>query len=583
MKNNNRKIFSLLGIALLAIITVSCKAERTNPKDEQSDNYVSPEGLSGRILIAESDSNTTVSEAGVTDSYDIVLTKAPKTGVTISLTNDMQIEIFSSDQFSEQLENIVFDEINWNIPQSVYIMAVDDLVAEGNHTGIIEHSATSADEDYNGELDAISVEITDNDTAAVIITESDSSTALDETGPTNDTYDIVLSTEPITDVTITINTPDDLEVDEPAVTFTPDNWDTPRTITITAVDDLIDEGTGSHERIITHTASSSGSDYDGIAIGSVSAWVTDNDIAGVTISESDTTTEVTEDGATDDYTIVLDTEPLGSFVTINLTSTTGDITADPDSVTFTPGDCPGDGNWCTPQQITITAIDDDEAEGAHEDYLTHTASSSGADYNAIESGAGIDDVTVYITCNDVIYVYKASYYTGNLGGRTGADAKCADYLPEELASCPNVHAFMSFSSTDELRDFPTEHGLPPDVPIWGFKDGAPTYLMKAEWADFWYATDYTGECLDYTITTYVGDMIYDEPNKIRPEIWTGSICTGAAVTNTSYNCNNWTDSSGGNNGQYGSNSTNRSWIGGNATGDMDRLCYYKLYLICVCW
>ena len=46
-------------------------------------------------------------------------------------------------------------------------------------------------------------------------------------------------------------------------------------------------------------ASSVDSDYDGMTINNVVANISDNDIAGVTVSQSDGTTEVTEGGTTD--------------------------------------------------------------------------------------------------------------------------------------------------------------------------------------------------------------------------------------------------------------------------------------------
>ena len=47
----------------------------------------------------------------------------------------------------------------------------------------------------------------DNDTAGVTITETGGSTDINEQGPTSDTYEVVLNTQPTANVTVTV-TPD---------------------------------------------------------------------------------------------------------------------------------------------------------------------------------------------------------------------------------------------------------------------------------------------------------------------------------------------------------------------------------------
>ncbi len=84
-------------------------------------------------------------------------------------------------------------------------------------------------------------------------------------------------------------------------------------MTATAVDDSLVEG--NHTSTISYAASSSDTNYNAIAITPVTAKVIDNDVAGVTISQSGNSTDITEGGATDSYTVVLNTQPT-SDVTI---------------------------------------------------------------------------------------------------------------------------------------------------------------------------------------------------------------------------------------------------------------------------
>jgi hypothetical protein len=110
----------------------------------------------------------------------------------------------------------------------------------------------------------------------VTITESGGSTNVTEGGAT-DSYTVVLNSQPTADVTITISPDSQVSVSPTSLTFTSSDWNTPQTITVTAVDDFVVEG--SHTGTITHSASSSDSDYDGISISDVTVNITDNDTA----------------------------------------------------------------------------------------------------------------------------------------------------------------------------------------------------------------------------------------------------------------------------------------------------------------
>ena len=122
--------------------------------------------------------------------------------------------------------------------------------------------------------------------------------------------------------------------DDPTqLVFTTANWATPQTVTVTAVDDAVVEG--SHSGTITHTAS--GGNYTGLSIASVTATITDNDVGSVVVTPSGGSTDVTEGGATDTYTLVLGAAPAGS-VTITITPDSQVVTSPTPSVTFTNAD-----------------------------------------------------------------------------------------------------------------------------------------------------------------------------------------------------------------------------------------------------
>ncbi|MBN2375966.1 MAG: LamG domain-containing protein, partial [Sedimentisphaerales bacterium] len=99
------------------------------------------------------------------------------------------------------------------------------------------------------------------------------------------------------------------------------------------------------------------------------------------IVESDENTEVTEGGATDNYTIKLDSIPTDPVM---ITATPSDAQIDLGSgagtavtLTFTAA------TWNTLQTITVTAYDDDVYEGkaAHITDITHSAASDDSNYD----------------------------------------------------------------------------------------------------------------------------------------------------------------------------------------------------------
>ncbi|MEG4986476.1 FG-GAP-like repeat-containing protein, partial [Microcoleus sp. BR0-C5] len=147
--------------------------------------------------------------------------------------------------------------------------------------------------------------ITNDDSAAITITPT--STNVTE-GGTTDNYKVVLTSQPTGNVNLAIGNTSQTTTSASTLTFTSANWNTPQTVTVTAVDDNLVEG--SHSGTITHTATSTDTNYNSITVPSVTANITDNDIAGVTITP--TSTNVTEGGVTGNYTVVLTSQPTGN-------------------------------------------------------------------------------------------------------------------------------------------------------------------------------------------------------------------------------------------------------------------------------
>ncbi len=123
---------------------------------------------------------------------------------------------------------------------------------------------------------------------APAVTVSETALTVTEEAATGASYTIVLVTQPTADVTVTVaghaGTEVTLTPDPSDLTFTPQNWDTAQTVTVTAVDDA---DTTNDSVTLTHTATSTDTDYDAITIAGVTVTANDNDTAqvvGVTVT-----------------------------------------------------------------------------------------------------------------------------------------------------------------------------------------------------------------------------------------------------------------------------------------------------------
>jgi hypothetical protein len=333
------------------------------------------------VILTESGGTTAVTEGGVTDTYTLVLTSQPTANVTVTMNPSAQLTTAPT--------SVTFTAGNWNVAQTVTVSAVDDAVVEGAHDGTVGHTVTSADVEYDGnEVTVVEVSITDNDNAGVTVTQGGGNTAVTEGGAT-DTYTLVLTSQPTADVVVAMTPNAQLTTAPTSVTFTSANWNVARTVTVTAVDDAIAEG--SHSGSVTHAVTSADAAYNGATVAGVTATITDNDVAGVTVTPT-TGLTTTEAGGTATFTVVLNTQPTAD-VTIGLSSSdTSEGTVSPTSLTFTSA------NWNTARTVTVTGVDDLVVDG-NVAYSIVTAAATSTD--TAYAGVNAADVSVTNTDNDV--------------------------------------------------------------------------------------------------------------------------------------------------------------------------------------
>jgi Domain of unknown function (DUF4347)/Domain of unknown function (DUF4114) len=321
------------------------------------------------------------------------------------------VKINTLNQFSDGGSNIQWppksltDSSDMNITSSPSLIIADpklDSTLKDNGGGILTHAlltgspaintgtttTVTTDErgfnrDSNPDIGAFEFGASGGSYPGVNITQSGGSTYVTEGGVT-DSYAVVLNIQPTGNVNIAINKGTQLTTNLTQLVFTSQNWNLAQTVTVTAVNDNVAEGY--QNTTIQHTATSTDSKYNAIAISSVNVGITDND-PGVMINESGT--YVTEGGATDNYSVVLSTQPTGN-VAIAINRGT-QLTTNFTQLVFTAQ------NWNLAQTVTVTAVNDNVAEGYQNATIQHTATSTDSKYNAIAVSA----VNVGITDNDI--------------------------------------------------------------------------------------------------------------------------------------------------------------------------------------
>ncbi|MBJ7326406.1 MAG: hypothetical protein JHC52_03570 [Chthoniobacterales bacterium] len=153
-----------------------------------------------------------------------------------------------------------------------YHMYTLNLSNNASWTGQI--SRLRFDPVYNGTTgDYVKVSAITSTAPGVMVAESGGSTAVTEGGAT-DTYTAVLTSEPTGNVTIAPAPGSQLAVFPASLTFTTSDWNVPQTVTVTAIDDAVAQGT--RIQTITHAASSADPGYNGLGVASVNVTITDN-------------------------------------------------------------------------------------------------------------------------------------------------------------------------------------------------------------------------------------------------------------------------------------------------------------------
>lgn len=172
------------------------------------------------------------------------------------------------------------------------------------------------------------------------------------------TFTLVLGSQPSADVTLAIASSDTKEdtVDKASVVFTKASWDEPQTVTVTGVDDDVDDGDKSVTITIAKPVSSDAR-YAALSASTIALANMDDETAGLAVAPP-TGTTTTEKGGTIKFQAQLRSKPSADVTVPVVSSDVAEGTVDKVSLVFTAA------NWNQPQEVTVTGTDDKKPDPA---------------------------------------------------------------------------------------------------------------------------------------------------------------------------------------------------------------------------
>ncbi len=423
----SRRVAGPLAVCAAALVAAACgdniRGEPVNPN--------------GTLQVAAVGSPATT-EAGGEAQFEVVLTAQPVGPVTVAITTTNPLEA------SVPVPTLTFTTTNWDAPQIVIVRGLDDDRADGDQLYAVRFEAG---ETGRAELAAVNV---DDDVIGFTVGPT-TNLATSEAGNTAQ-FSVALTSQPTGAVTIPLASADPTEgtVAPASLTFTPDNWNSMQQVTVTGVDDALQDGNQLF-RVVLGAATSVDTTYAGLDPDDVDVTNFDDDTANVFVTPT-SGLETTESGGTDTFTIVLLTQPTAA-VTIPLASSAPDeATVSDASVTFTPQ------NWNAPQEVTVTGAEDAIVDGAQPFTIAvGTATSTDAAY------AGLDptDVTGTNRDND-----SAGIQVEAAAGLTTSEAGGEALFTVVLVAQPTAAVTIPLTSSDLTEGAVSPTALTFDATNW---------------------------------------------------------------------------------------------------------------------
>ena len=297
--------------------------------------------------------------------------------------------------------------------------------------------------------------------SAATLTIRDDEFGLDESAVTGQategggtaTFTVALQTQPSAAVTVSVTSrdgdgrPDESEgtVSPPSLVFTPQNWSTAQRVTVTGVDDDVDDGDVDWK--VRLDPSSGDADYDGLDPVDVDVTTTDDDDAP-TVTLALDPASISEAREVSTVTATLSRPSSAeTTVTVSVAPVEGDFSLSPaDTLTIAAGGTTSTG------LVTVTAVNNDV------DAPDKTVTVSGTAQNGMGVGV-VSSVTLTLTDDDekglafssaalVVAAGSSTTWTVELTSEPTGDVTVAISSPDDAAGLTVDPARLTFTASD---------------------------------------------------------------------------------------------------------------------------------------
>ena len=237
--------------------------------------------------VVVSESSVSVAENDDTATYTVVLKSRPSGDVVISATSGATAtaEVDTDSGTGGNQSTLTFTNANWDEPQTVTI------TGKGAGSTAISHAVQSSADTTNyptaRTIPSVSVSVSLTVLPEIIITGTDDGEISVREGH-SDTYTLVLTSTPQTNVVISITSrdPSIAEVVPKRLTFTPQNARTPQTVTVRGVMDNL-ANSSPRETVIDHAVATTDQDYRDVDIDPMKVTVEDKEGLAVAVQATD--------------------------------------------------------------------------------------------------------------------------------------------------------------------------------------------------------------------------------------------------------------------------------------------------------
>ena len=266
--------------------------------------------------------------------------------------------------------------------QTFTVATTEDTRVEGNETFTVGLTVSGTTATVTA-TDTATGTIRNDDSAAVTVAPTTGLTTTEAGGTA--TFTVVLTSQPTAAVTIGASSSDPGEgtVSPTSLTFTPSTWSTPQTVTITGVDDAVDDGNQRYT-IVLAAAVSTDTTYSGLNPADVTVTNTDDDSAPTpTVTIDDASADEGEDLT---FTVTLSAAVSGGL-TVTPTYTDGTATSGMD-YTRNTGALTFAGTANETQTFTVATTEDTRVEANETFTVGLTVSGTTVTVTATDTATG---------------------------------------------------------------------------------------------------------------------------------------------------------------------------------------------------